>query len=101
MLASVSRTVRRRQPDPAQRWFSASSVRKQASFPSAAEGEIQENAESQPESQTRGRDVREDPTYEQWLDTIGGQYKRTDRRNWLGGSVVRPFFTLYAYVLGS
>lgn len=101
MLASVSRTVCRRRPDLAQRWFSASSMRKQAGFFSTAEGDAQENVESQPESQTRGRDVREDPTYEQWLDTIGRQYKRTDRRNWLGGSVVRPCFALYAYILGS
>ena len=100
MLASVPRVVRRRQPGPVQRWFSASSAKKQASFSSTAESDVQEDAESQPESQTRGRNVRDDPTYEQWLATIGRQYQSTDRRNWLGGSVVRPCFALYAYVLG-
>jgi len=101
MLASVSRVVRRRQPGPAQRWVSASSVRKQAGFSSTAEGDVQEDAESQPESQARDQNAREDPTYEQWLATIGRQYKRTDRRNWLGGSVVRPCFALDACVLSS
>lgn len=96
MLASVSRVVRRRQPGPAQRWFSASSVRKQANFSSPAEDDVQEDAKSQPEFQARDRDAREDPTYEQWLATIGRQYKRTDRRNWLGGPVVRPYFALDA-----
>jgi len=101
MLASVSRVVPRRQPGPVQRWVSASSARKQASSPSTAEGDVLEQAESQPQSQARDQDAWEDPTYEQWLATIGRQYKRTDRRNWPGGSVVRPFFALYACVLCS
>ena len=105
MLASVSRVVRRRQPGPAQRWFSASLARKRAGFLPTAEGDVQEDAESQPESQpesqTRGRNAREDPTYDQWLATIGRQYKHTNRRNWLGGPVVRSCVTLYACVLGS
>ena len=92
MLASISRVVRRRQPDSAQRWLSASAVRKKLDFSSAGEAAVQEDAEPEPE--TRSRDAREDPSYEQWLATIGRQYKRTDRRNWLGGSVVclRFFF---------
>lgn len=95
MLASVSRVVRRRQPGPAQRWLSATSARKQVDFPSAGEAAVQEDAESQPESEARGRGAREDPPYEEWLATIGRQYKRTDRRNWLGGTVVR-FLVFYA-----
>lgn len=89
MLGPVSRAARRRQPGAAQRWFSVSSSRKQIDLSSAAEAAVQENTESQPESQTDGRRAREDPVYEDWLATTGRQYKRTDIRNWLGGSVVR------------
>ena len=89
MLASVSRVVRRRQPESAQRWVSASAARKRLDFPSTGEAAVQQDAEPQLEPETRSRDAREDPPYEQWLATIGRQYKRTDRRNWLGGSVVR------------
>ncbi|KAF9643950.1 hypothetical protein BDM02DRAFT_3122702 [Thelephora ganbajun] len=89
MLASVSRVVRRRQPGSAQQWLSTSPVRKQLHSSSAGEAAVQEGAKSQPESET-GRNAREDPSYEQWLATIGRQYKRTDRRNWLGGSVPFP-----------
>jgi len=91
MLATFSRVARRRQPGPAQRWLSASSTRKQLDFSPTGGTAVQEDAESQPESEKRGLDAREDPSYEQWLATIGRQYKRTDRRNWLGGSVVRLF----------
>lgn len=101
MLASVSRVVRRRQPGPTQRWFSASSAREQVDFFSTGETAVQEDVEPQPESQTRGRVARDDPSYEEWLATIGRQYKHTDRRNWLGGSVVRPCSAFHAYVLGS
>lgn len=90
MFASVPRVVRRRQPGPVLRWLSASATRKQLHFSSTGEATVDEGAELQPKSETRGRDVRDDPSYEQWLATIGRQYKRTDRRNWLGGSVVSP-----------
>lgn len=100
MLTSVSRAIRRRQPGPAQRWFSAPSTGRQAGFSSAPEAAVQGDAEPQPESQDKGLNAREDPSYEQWLDTLGRQYKRTDRRNWLGGSVVRPRFAFYVYTLG-
>lgn len=89
MLSSVSRALRRRQLGPAQRWLSASPVRNQLDFSPAGEAAILEDTESQPNQQTKGRDMREDPPYEEWLATIGRQYKRTDRRSWLGGSVVR------------
>ena len=90
MLGPVSRVIRRRQPGAAQRWFSASSSsRKQVDFSSTAEATVQENAESRPGSQTESRGARDDPSYEEWLTTAGRQYKRTDNRNWLGGSVVR------------
>ena len=94
MLASASRVVRRRQPGPVQRWFSVSPARKQADFSSTGEAAVQEDVEPQPVPQTRDQNAREDPPYEQWLPTIGRQYKRADRRNWLGGSVVRPRFCI-------
>jgi hypothetical protein len=100
MFASLPRVVRRRQPGPALRWLSASTTRKQLHFSSTGEATVDEGAELQPESETRGRDTRDDPSYEQWLATIGRQYKRTDRRNWLGGSVV-SLLPFYAYVPGS
>ena len=95
MLASITRTVRRRQPGSTQRWVSASAARRRLDFSSTGEVAIQEDVEPQPEAETT-RDVREDPSYEQWLATTGRQYKRADRRNWLGGTVVRPRFPLYA-----
>lgn len=88
------RFVRRRQPGSAQRWVSASAAGKRLDFSSTGEAVVQQDVESQPESETRGRDVREDPSYEQWLATTGRQYKRSDRQKWLGGSVVRPSFPL-------
>lgn len=97
MLASVTRVVRRRQPGPAQRWLSVSSTRNQLDF-STGQAPIQDGPESQPERGTKGRELREDPTYEQWLETIGKQYKNSDRRNWLGGSVVRRYFALYWFL---
>lgn len=99
MLASVTRVVRCRQPFPAQRWLSTSSARKQLDFASAGQPAIQGDAESQSERRTKGRDAREDPTYEQWLETVGKQYKRSNRRNWLGGSVVRRDFAFSLYYL--
>lgn len=97
MLAPVTRAVRRRQPGPAQRWLSASPARKQLDSTSTGQATIQDDAEPQSERRTKGRDLREDPTYEQWLATIGKQYKRSDRRNWLGGSVVRRCFASRVY----
>lgn len=98
MLASVTRLVRLRQLGPPQRWISASSARKQLDFPSTGKDTVEDDAEFRPEKRTKGRDAREDPTYEQWLDTIGKQYQRSDRRNWLGGSVVRQYFHRYVFV---
>ena len=95
MLGPVSRVAYRRQPSTAQRWFSASSSRKQVDLSSTAEAAVREDVESRPESQTDGRGPREDPSYEEWLATTGRQYKRTDIRNWLGGSVVRTCAHVY------
>ena len=81
--------------------FRSSSAREQVDFFSTGEAAVQEGVEPQPESQTRGRVAREDPSYEEWFVTIGRQYKHTDRRNWLGGSVVRLCSAFCAYVLGS
>jgi len=97
MLGSVSRVVCRRQPGSTQRWLSASSARKRLDFSPTGEAAVQEGGESQPASGTGRRDARDDPSYGQWLATIGKQYKRTERRNWLGGSVVRPL-AFYTYV---
>ena len=94
----LSHVVRRRQPGSTQRWLSASVARRQHDF-STRGATVQEGTESQPESETRSRDAREDPPYEEWLDTIGRQYKRTDRRNWLGGSVVRLCFPVYSFLV--
>ena len=97
MLAPISRVVRRYRPDSTQRCLSASAVRKQLDFSSTGQGVVQEDAKPEPE--TRSRDAREDPPYEQWLATIGRQYKRTDRRNWLGGSMVRLRFLFHGLLL--
>ena len=101
MLASLTHIIRRRQLGSAQRWVSASATRRQLDFSSTGEAVVQEDTETQPEAKTTSRDVREDPSYEQWLATIGRQYKRADRRNWLGGSVVRLRFPLHASSSGN
>lgn len=89
MLASVSRVVRRCHTNSAQRWLSTSSARNRLNF-STGEAAVPEDAEPQSERETKTRDAREDPPYEEWLATTGRRYKRSDRRNWLGDTVPFP-----------